>query len=231
MVRRPDAFFATNIASLILRPDLRFLTLTSLQSLNRPNLSLGSSSRISRRRQSFSVSRPRRRPPGNIHSRSRLLLTSKTRPRLAATSLDDFAILERCRSTTNCQHNFIPSFLQRKATSLHEAASERRCFDNVASIATETLDRDPGGRCWRFAEVLHREQRKNIAFAGWRVARRNHMILASAHDQFRAGGGIYSRGRLAALHRPILRMAIDRGAVAPVESLAVELRWAAPKLF
>ena len=31
--------------------------------------------------------------------------------------------------------------------------------------------------------------------------------------------------RLAALHRPILRMAIDRGAVAPVESLAIELRW------
>ena len=41
----------------------------------------------------------------------------------------------------------------------------------------------------------------------------------------------YTRGRLAALHRPILRMAIDRGAVAPVESLAVEFRWAAPKFF
>jgi hypothetical protein len=48
MARRPDAFFAMNIASLILRPDLRFLALTSFQSLNRPNLSLGSSSRISR---------------------------------------------------------------------------------------------------------------------------------------------------------------------------------------
>ena len=138
MVRRPDAFFATNIASLILRPDLRFLTLTSLQSLKRPNLSLGSSSRISRRRQSFSVSRPRRRPPGNIHSRSRLLLTSKTRPRLAATSLDDFAILERCRSTTNRRRNFIPSFLQRQATSFHEAASERGCSDNLIA------DFDPG---------------------------------------------------------------------------------------
>ena len=52
----------------------------------------GSSSRISLRRQSFSVSRPRLRPPGNIHNRSRLLLTSKTRPRFAATSFDDFAI-------------------------------------------------------------------------------------------------------------------------------------------
>lgn len=41
----------------------------------------------------------------------------------------------------------------------------------------------------------------------------------------------YTRGGLAALHRPILRMAIDRGAVAPVESLAVELRSAAPKFF
>jgi hypothetical protein len=92
MARRPDVFFATNIASLILRPDLRFLALTSFQSLNRPNLSLGSSSWISRRKQSSSVSRPRLRPPGNIHSRSRLLLTNKTRPRFAATSLDDFAI-------------------------------------------------------------------------------------------------------------------------------------------
>ena len=37
--------------------------------------------------------------------------------------------------------------------------------------------------------------------------------------------------RLAALHRPILRMAIDRGgAVTPVESLAVEFRWAAPNV-
>jgi hypothetical protein len=47
-------------------------------------LSFGSSSRISRRKQSFSVSRPRLRPPGNIHRRSRFLLTNRTRPRLAA---------------------------------------------------------------------------------------------------------------------------------------------------
>ncbi len=92
MTRRPDALFATNIASLILRPDLRFLALTSFQSFSGPSLSLGSSSRISRFRQSLSLSPPRRRPPGNIHNRSRLLLTSRTRPRLAATSLDDFAI-------------------------------------------------------------------------------------------------------------------------------------------
>ena len=175
MVRRPDAFFATNIASLILRPDLRFLTLTSFQSLNRPNLSLGSSSRISRRRQSFSVSRPRRRPPGNIHSRSRLLLTSKTRPPLAATSLDDFAILERCRPTTNRQHNSIPSFLQRKAASLHEAASERRRSDHAAPIATENLDRPPGGRCRQFAEGLHRQQRKSrIRGLARRAEKRRH---------------------------------------------------------
>ena len=81
-----------NMASLIFRPDLGFLDLTSFQSFNRPSLSFGSSSRISLRRQSFSVSRPRLRPPGNIHNRSRLLLTNKTRPRFAATSFDDSAI-------------------------------------------------------------------------------------------------------------------------------------------
>ena len=81
-----------NIASLIFRPDLGFLDFTSFQSFNRPSLSFGSSSRISLRRQSFSVSHPRLRPPGNIHNRSRLLLTNKTRPRFAATSFDDFAI-------------------------------------------------------------------------------------------------------------------------------------------
>jgi hypothetical protein len=47
MARRPDALFATNIASLIFLPDLRFLALTSFQSLNGPSLSSGSSSRIS----------------------------------------------------------------------------------------------------------------------------------------------------------------------------------------
>jgi hypothetical protein len=92
MARRPEALLAMNIASLIFRPDLGFLALTSFQSFKRPSLSFGSSSRISLRRQSFSVSRPRLRPPGNIHNRSRLLLTNKIRPRLAATSFDDFAI-------------------------------------------------------------------------------------------------------------------------------------------
>src|SRR5260221_8710113 len=90
MARRPEALLAMNMASLIFRPDLGFLALTSFQSFNRPSLSFGSSSRL--RRQSFSVSRPRLRPPGNIHNRSRLLLTNKFRPRLAATSFDDFAI-------------------------------------------------------------------------------------------------------------------------------------------
>ena len=47
MTRRPDTLFETNIASLIFLPDLRFLALTSFQSLNRPSLSSGSSSRIS----------------------------------------------------------------------------------------------------------------------------------------------------------------------------------------
>ena len=90
-----------NIASLIFRPDLGFFVLTSLQSFRRPSLSSGSSSRISLRRQSFSVSRPRLRPPGNIHSRSRLLLTSKTRPCLTATSFDDLAIRVAHRPKSN----------------------------------------------------------------------------------------------------------------------------------
>src|SRR5258708_22754000 len=92
MARRPEALLAMNMASLIFRPDLGFLALTSFQSFNRPSLSSGSSPRISLSRQSFSVSRSRLRPPGNIHNRSRLLLTNKTRPRFAATSFDDFAI-------------------------------------------------------------------------------------------------------------------------------------------
>ena len=97
MARRPDALFATNIASFIFLPDLRFLALTSFQSLNRPSLSSGSSSRISLLKQSISVSRPRLRPPGNIHRWSRLLLTNNTRPRFVATSFDDFAItLSHC---------------------------------------------------------------------------------------------------------------------------------------
>jgi hypothetical protein len=91
MARRPDALFATNIASLIFLPDLRFLALTSFQSLNCPSLSSGSSSRIPLLKQSFSVSRPRLRPPGNIHRWSRLL-TNNTRPRFVAASFDDFAI-------------------------------------------------------------------------------------------------------------------------------------------
>jgi hypothetical protein len=49
----PVAFSATNIASLILRPDLRFLARTSFQSLNRPNLSLGSSCRSRRKHSLF----------------------------------------------------------------------------------------------------------------------------------------------------------------------------------
>jgi len=103
MARRPEALLAMNIASLILRPDLGFLALTAFQSFRRPSLSFGSSSRISLRRQSFSDSRPRLRPPGNIHNRSRLLLTNKIRPRFAAMSFDDFAITVPHRPTTNSE--------------------------------------------------------------------------------------------------------------------------------
>src|ERR1700694_1330165 len=92
IVSGPDAFAVTKIASLILRPERRFLALTSFQSLRGPSLSFGSSSLISLRRQSLSLSRARLRPPGNIQSPSRFRLTRSTRPRFAATSLEDFAI-------------------------------------------------------------------------------------------------------------------------------------------
>jgi hypothetical protein len=92
IVRRPDAFAVTKIASFIFRPERRFLAVTSFQSLRLPSLSFGSSSLISLRRQSLSLSRARLRPPGNIQSPSRFRLTSSTRPRFAATSFEDFAI-------------------------------------------------------------------------------------------------------------------------------------------
>jgi hypothetical protein len=118
MVRRPDALFATNIASLIFLPDLRFLALTSFQSLNRPSLSSGSSSRISLLKQSISGSRPRLRPPGNIHRWSRLLLTSNTRPRFVATSFDDFAItLPHCLNAESSVQILFPCTKKGNASS------------------------------------------------------------------------------------------------------------------
>src|SRR5262245_17899016 len=92
IVRWPDALFATKMASLIFLPERRFFAFTSFQSLSWPSLSFGSSSLISRRRQSFALSRARFRPPGNIHNRSRLRLTRRTRPRFEATSFDDLAM-------------------------------------------------------------------------------------------------------------------------------------------
>src|ERR1700752_2016966 len=92
ILRRPETFLATKIASLILRPDLRFLVFTSFQSLTGPILSFGSSSPISRCRQRRSLSSSRRRPPGNIQTLSCRRLTRSTRPFFSATSFDDFAI-------------------------------------------------------------------------------------------------------------------------------------------
>ena len=89
----PVAFEATKIASLILRPERRFLDFTSFQRRIRPSLSFGNSSRISLRRQSFSFSRARLRPPGNIQRRSRLRRTKRTLPRLTATSFEDLAMM------------------------------------------------------------------------------------------------------------------------------------------
>src|SRR5580692_1721632 len=144
MARRPDVSFAMNIASLILRPDLRFLALTSFQSFNRPSLSFGSSSRISLRRQSFSVSRPRLRPPGNIHNRSRLLLTNKTRPRFAATSFDDFAITVPHRPNIESLRDFIESksgIAQVEGAGRNQARCRRLC-------------RSPGGELSIGASIL-----------------------------------------------------------------------------
>src|ERR1700676_4876098 len=109
IVRRPAAFAVTKIASLIFRPERRFLAITSFQSLTRPSLSLGSSSLISLRRQSLSLSRARLRPPGNIQRPSRFRLTSSTRPRFAATSFEDFAILYKHHS------NQLPPFSSPKS--------------------------------------------------------------------------------------------------------------------
>ena len=81
-----------NIASLIFRPDRRLVALTSLHSFNRPSLSFGNSSLISRRMHCFSVSFPCLRPPGNIHNLSPRRRTRSTRPFFDATSFEDFAI-------------------------------------------------------------------------------------------------------------------------------------------
>jgi len=117
MARRPDALFATNIASLIILPDLRFLALTSFQSLNRPSLSSGSSSRISVLKQSFSVSRPRLPPPGNIHSWSPLLLTNKTHARALSQRVSMTLPLRfRTASTTNHQCRFYSIPCTKKGT-------------------------------------------------------------------------------------------------------------------
>src|ERR1700691_6016532 len=88
----PVAFLTTKMASLTFLPERRFVAVTFFHSRTRPKRSLGSSSFISRRRQSFSVSRPRFRPPGNIQSRSLLRRTKRTLPRFTATSFEDFAI-------------------------------------------------------------------------------------------------------------------------------------------
>src|SRR3984885_15879486 len=92
ILRVPVAVLTMKIASVIFLPERRFLAVTFFQSRTLPNLSLGSSSLISLRRQSFSVSRPRFRPPGNIHRRSLFRRTNRTLPRLTATSLEDFVI-------------------------------------------------------------------------------------------------------------------------------------------
>jgi hypothetical protein len=93
MARRPDASFAMNIASLILRPDLGFLALTSFRSFNPPQFELWKllpdvpcGGNLYRFRARACALRE------NIHTPSRFRLTRSTRPRFAATSFEDFAI-------------------------------------------------------------------------------------------------------------------------------------------
>jgi hypothetical protein len=97
--------------------------------------SFGSSSRISLRRQPFSVSPPRLRPPGNIHNRSRLLLTNKIRPRFVAISFDDFAIAVPYPPLRFLQNAFAEQLLeQEKRVALApEIASIPHAFSHTAS--------------------------------------------------------------------------------------------------
>jgi hypothetical protein len=106
----PVAFLTTKIASLIFRPERRFFAVTFFQRRTRPNLSLGSSSLISLRRQSFSVSRPLLRPPGNIHSRSLFRRTSRTFPRFTATSFEDLAMKQDNLNRAELVNNYMRLF-------------------------------------------------------------------------------------------------------------------------
>jgi hypothetical protein len=134
MARRPDALFAMNIASLIFLPDLRFLALTSFQSLNRPSLSSGSSSPISLLKQSFSVSRPRLRPPGNIHRSSRRRLSNNTHPRLLQRVSMTLPLRFRTASMPNRQRKFYfhPVHIERQR--LVQRTCRKRSVKSISSF-------------------------------------------------------------------------------------------------
>jgi hypothetical protein len=89
---RSEALSAINIASLIFRPDLGVLGLDLLPELQASQLELWKLLPDFPAQASFPRFPAMPAAPGNIHNRSRLLLTNKTRPRFAATSFDDFAI-------------------------------------------------------------------------------------------------------------------------------------------
>jgi hypothetical protein len=74
---------------------------------------------ISLRRQSFSLSRARFRPPGNIHNRSRLRRTNRTLLPFTATSFDDFAIypIIAVRENRKSANYLTPSYLKMKLRS------------------------------------------------------------------------------------------------------------------
>jgi hypothetical protein len=127
----PDALDEMKVASLIFRPERRFLVLTSFQSLRGPSFNFGSSSLISLRRQALSLSRARLRPPGNIQSPSRLRLTNNTRPRFAATSFEDFAI----PANNYCQT--IPNITPKTCPKFKKAASVGGLFQPPLSLTNQ----------------------------------------------------------------------------------------------
>jgi hypothetical protein len=146
--RVPVALLTRKMASLIFRPDLRFLAVTFFQSRTRPNFSFGSSSLISLRRQSFSLSRPRFRPPGNIHTRSLLRRTKRTLPRFTATSFDDFAIT-RNQSRFKYASSYMALLIisrRRRATRAHQISAPTRprgrydAYQNRSSYCNGTSD-------------------------------------------------------------------------------------------
>src|SRR5262249_1325877 len=177
------------IASLIRRPDLRFLTFTSFQSLTGPILSFGSSSSISRRRQRRSLSSSRLRPPGNIQTLSCRRLTRSTRPFFAATSFDDFAIpspdsLRAC-ILAQTQARSIPPFhrgLHVRSTTGRRIIM-RRASTDCRRLPRKILSSRPSQRLGRDLAELLAVSLGKVAEVPEAVGQRGSLDAVSAGDQ------------------------------------------------